>query len=260
LGRIEQWRNRFGFLVDALRIRQMVSFVLGILPVWFREGKARVPIRCWSDILAYNEVFRVRVYDAVLADEAPSTFCDLGCQSGMVILRMASLGCRPGKALLIDANPLAVDRCRMNLRSAKLDGYSLLLGAVGCAADQDGGLQKTISFSVRPSELECQLAKHGRQKGDTLVEVPVIDLEAAWVNEIGDIPCELLKMDVEGAETAVLRHDKNFLARVQRVVLEWHEPFSSRRSVEAMLRDLGFGHFETVCDGDRSGVVFARKR
>lgn len=259
LDRVEALRKRFGFLVDAMRIRQVVSFFLGMMPLRLRQGGLRVPIRCWSDILAYNEIFRVRVYDSVLGKESLGAVCDLGCQSGMMILRMASLGCAPRKALLIDANPLAVARCRANLKGAQLKGYSILHGAVGCSGNGAADCKQTISFSVRPSELECQLSEFGQQRGDKVINVPVIDLEFAWTNEVGDVPCELLKMDIEGAEIGVLRNDTKFLRRVRRVVLEWHEPFTDRQGAEFMLRGLGFDDVETVCEGERSGVLFACK-
>jgi FkbM family methyltransferase len=260
LDRVEKLRQRFGFLVDVLRIRQLVSFVLGVLPIQFRQGGMTVPIRCWSDILAYNEIFRVRVYDAVLTAEAPNAVCDLGCQSGLMILRMASLGCAPRKALLIDANPSAIARCRANLKSARLERYSIIHGAVGCSRNETDWQGRTVQFGVRPSELECRLATSGRQKGDKVIDVPVVDLETAWIKSIGDVPCELLKMDVEGAEVGVLENDQSFLSRVQRVVLEWHEPFTNRRSAEFTLRGLGFVDVETICNGESSGVLFASKK
>lgn len=259
LDRVEKLRQRFGFLVDVLRIRQLVSLVLGVLPLHIRQGGLAIPIRCWSDILAYNEIFRVRVYDAVLGREALSAVCDLGCQSGMMMLRMASLGCAPRKALLIDANPLAVERCRANLKSARFERYSIIHGAVGCSRDETDGQGHTVQFGVRPSELECRLAASGRQRGDKVIDVPVVDLETAWTKSIGDVPCELLKMDVEGAEVGVLENDQRFLARVQRVVLEWHEPFTNRRSAELTLRNLGFDDVETICEGESSGVLFGRR-
>jgi hypothetical protein len=107
--------------------------------------------------------------------------------------------------------------------------------------------------------LECRLSECGRQRGDKIIDVPVIDLEVAWIKKVGDLPCELLKMDIEGAEIGVLRNDTKFLKRVQRIVLEWHEPFTDRLGAEGMLRGLGFDDIVTVCDGDRSGVLFGRR-
>jgi FkbM family methyltransferase len=256
LARMERLRQRFGFWVDLLRIRQIFNRLLTWVPLYRGAAGDRVRMQCWSDLLAYNEIFRAGIYDVVFDDHPVATFCDLGSQSGMALLRLASRSGAPQHALLVDGNPHAVERCRRNMYAAGLgDAVRVVHGAVGCADPGSG----TTGFVLRENELECALAAgQGTERAKT-VEVPVISLDKAWLEYAGDVPCDLLKMDIEGAELDVLRNDRAFLSRVHAIVLEWHDPPAARAVVIEMLRSLGFADVRVLCEGIRSGVVFSRR-
>lgn len=256
LARMDLLRRRFGFWVDLLRIRRIVNLLLTCVPVYRGTDDARVRMRCWSDILAFNEIFRAGIYDTVFDAKPVATFCDLGCQSGMALLRLAWRSGSPRHALLVDGNPRAVERCRRNVRSAALGGrVHVLHGAVGRADAANGATR----FILRDNELECALAGDAGSEREKTVDVPAISLERAWLENVGDIPCDLLKMDIEGAELDVLRKEKPFLSRVREVVLEWHDPPADRAIVIGLLQSLGFGDFRVLCEGKQSGVVFCRR-
>ena len=256
--RLESLRRRLGFIIDALCIRQIASCVLSIIPVRRTADGASVRIRCWSDILAYEEIFTGGIYDSVF-DAAPvATYCDLGCQSGMAILRLVNRSGPPACSLLIDGNPRAVARCRENVREAGIRHAVVVHGAVGCGAgDAHDG---TVHFKIVPNELECCVAEIGATPMVALtLPVPAIDLEAAWREHCGDVSCELLKMDIEGAELNVLRTESRLLKRVQRCVLEWHDPPASLAEITNMLRTHGFVDIESIWQRDSTGVLTCRR-
>lgn len=256
LARMERLRQRFGFWVDLFRIRKVVNRLLTWVPLYRGQTGARVRIRCWSDLLAFNEIFRAGIYDVVFDTGPVATFCDLGCQSGMALLRLTARSGAPQHALLVDGNPRAVERCRLNVRGAALDhGVRVVHGAVGCAAPGAG----TTRFILRDNELECALAAGPGVERAKTVEVPIIFLEKVWLENVGDIACDLLKMDIEGAELDVLRNERAFLSRVRRIVLEWHDPPHAREVVIERLRSLGFVDVRVLCEGDRSGVLFCQR-
>ena len=91
------------------------------------------------------------------------------------------------------------------------------------------------------------------------VDVPVIDLEKLWLESVGDVPCDLCKMDIEGAELGVLHHESVFLARVRRCVLEWHDPPASRDAVSDLLQKEGFTDITVICQGEKSGVLYCQR-
>lgn len=256
LQRMATLQRRFGFVVDALRVRQWVSWLLERVPLRRRSDATTVRIRCWSDILAYGEIFRGGIYDSVFDGGRCATYCDLGCQSGMALLRLAARSGPPHRSLLIDGNPAAVARARENVREAGLAGVAVVHGAVGCGA----ATGSTATFVLVPNELECGLAgRHDASRAARAVEVPVIDLESAWRGHVGDLPCDLLKMDVEGAELDVLVAEGRFLARVRRCVLEWHDPPAARDRVVALLEGHGFTDIRTVWEGGPTGVLDCRR-
>lgn len=257
LNRLESLRQRFGFWVDAFRVRQILTWLLARSPVRVRSGNAKIRIRCWSDLLAYAEIFRVGIYDPVFDGHAVNTYCDLGCQSGFALLRLAQRSGNPKKAVLIDGNPRAIERCQGNVRAAALQGVHVVHGAVGCNSH---AAEQTVRFTLRPNELECALETAKKVDIATVsVDVPVVDIEKLWLERVGDVPCDLLKIDVEGAEMGVLRHDVDFLSRVQRCVLEWHDPPATRSSVIDLLVERGFVEVTPLCEGEKSGVLYCRR-
>jgi hypothetical protein len=40
---------------------------------------------------------------------------------------------------------------------------------------------------------------------------------------MGDVPCDLLKVDIEGAELDFFKTEPDFLKRVQTIFVEWHK-------------------------------------
>lgn len=256
LARMEHLRRRFGFWVDVLRIRQIFNRLVALVPLYRGPAGNRVRMQCWSDLLAYNEIFNAGIYDVVFDGRPVATFCDLGCQSGMALLRLASRSGPPQHALLVDGNPRAVERCRRNVRAAGLDDtVRVVHGAVGCP-DPGAGM---AGFVLRENELECALSVGQLMERVKTVDVPVIALEQAWLGYVGDVPCNLLKMDIEGAELGVLRNEGAFLSRVHAIVLEWHDPPAARAAVIELLRSLGFADVRVLCEGKGTGVFFCQR-
>ena len=168
--RLESLRRRLGFIIDALCIRQIASCVLSIIPVRRTADGASVRIRCWSDILAYEEIFTGGIYDSVF-DAAPvATYCDLGCQSGMAILRLVNRSGPPACSLLIDGNPRAVARCRENVREAGIRHAVVVHGAVGCGARDRPAILSSLAralFEARLVVHSAHIATYGERAVDT---------------------------------------------------------------------------------------------
>jgi FkbM family methyltransferase len=252
---MERMRKTFGFWVNLFRIREVTNLFLSWIPVYARHERALLRIRCWSDILAFSEIFCAGVYDKAF-DEDVTTYCDLGCQSGMSLLRLASRRTAPRHSVLVDANPRAVARCTANLLASNIPGVHVLHGAVACGIADRG----TAKFTLRPNELECSLAaEEPAGRNCTVIDVPTVALEPTWLRHVGDLPCDLLKMDIEGAELAVLLNEQEFLKRVRRCVLEWHSPPLSREAVLNLLRQRGFSEIDLLYDGPTSGLLYCRR-
>lgn len=254
---IESLRKRTLFLINLFRVREGVTFFLSRFPMTLTKDHQPIRIRCWSDILAYTEIFHVGIYDKVFEKLEVRTLLDLGCQSGMTLMRLASKAKRPIQGILIDANPLAIQRCQSNIASAGLEGVHVFFGAVGCALHAMNSEKTMASFVVRPNELESSLSDYGSKAKEVSIEVPVLNVHALWEKQMGEQECDLLKIDIEGAEEEFLRSEQGFLRKTKACLVEWHSPHSTSHSLEISLRAAGFTHFEVQCEGEKSGVLFA---
>ncbi|MFC5455667.1 FkbM family methyltransferase [Prosthecobacter fluviatilis] len=111
--------------------------------------------------------------------------------------------------------------------------------AVGEAASEKGGLltdsrRDDMNFVIAPG---CERHSSMNQKGIT---VPVSTLDVMF----SDLPrCDLLKIDVEGAELAVLRGASRLLKSTSKVLIEAGDPNSVRHGSSA---DELLAHLETA--------------
>jgi FkbM family methyltransferase len=258
--RLKVWRVLqlgFGPFLSFFCFRQLISRLLEIraqlIPL---NHSSSISIRCWSDIVAYLEIFYTGVYDPVFSKAAIETYCDLGCQSGFALFRLGCLTQPPRQGLLIDGNPYAIQRCKKNLLQSHYQGIYIVHGVVGW---DRGKFDDSAPFTICPNELECSLAQGSiPQKGAAEIRVPVIDLEREWLRLMGPRACDLLKIDVEGAEKFILRNDSHFFARVKKCVLEWHGSVTNRMEITALLEKQGFGEFEILWDSPQAGILACR--
>lgn len=246
----------FGPFLRLFCLRQLVSRLLEAYPLPILLKHSSISIRCWSDILAYLEIFYTGVYDPVFSKTPIRTYCDLGCQSGFALFRLGNLTHPPTQGLLIDGNPHAIRRCKKNLLDSRYQGIHVVHGVVGCGGGEFHG---SAPFLIRPNELECSLAQGSfPTKESDVIPVPVVTLEKEWLRLIGPRTCDLLKIDVEGAEKIILQKDSIFFSRVKRCVLEWHGSTTNRTEITTLLERLGFGEFEDLWVSPQAGVVACR--
>jgi FkbM family methyltransferase len=245
-----------GPFLEFFSIRQVFSHLLGIISIRLPLGQSAISIRCWSDIVSYMEIFQTAIYDPVFLKAPIETYCDLGCQSGFALFRLGSIKRPPVQGLLIDGNPHAIQRCKKNILQSNYKGIQIIHGVVGWHENERNGF---APFVVHPNELESSLVdKLSAKKGSAFLQVPVVNLEKEWLRHIGPRPCDLLKVDVEGAEKIVLQKDSAFFTRVKRCVLEWHGSSTNQLEIIALLERLGFGEFEILWDSPQAGVLACR--
>jgi FkbM family methyltransferase len=184
---------------------------------------------CW---VVYNEIFERRCYDRADDPVPPGgVIVDVGAHVGLFALYSA-LTWRPARHVAIEAAPPAVDLLRHNVAANRLDGVQVVHAAVG-----DGHGTATLTYfpqlpgnsTLHPEVKQAELAAFGprsRRRMKTMFdegvryEVPVRPLGDLLP---GDLPgrIELLKVDVESAEAAVLRGiSADVWPHIARVVVE----------------------------------------
>jgi hypothetical protein len=48
-------------------------------------------------------------------------------------------------------------------------------------------------------------------------------MEERWLKLVGEEPCDLLKLDIEGSELDFIRNETAFLQRTKTIFIEWHK-------------------------------------
>jgi hypothetical protein len=94
----------------------------------------------------------------------------------------------------------------------------------------------------------------------TKLQMPCINLEQNWSKLFGDEPCDLLKIDIEGAEMNFFSNETNFLNRVRVILIEWHKWKVSLAGIEKFLSSRDFYLKSVLADEPTAGTaIFFRK-
>jgi hypothetical protein len=134
---------------------------------------------------------------------------------------------------------------------------------LGLAGFESG--KKEADFLVNPAshiastatgKLNPDVPSAGRS---VRVTVPCIDVEAAWIQRFGDVPIDVLKVDIEGMELELFRNAPGLLARSSRLLFEWHKWQVSIADCTEVLTAAGFENPVTVWEDAQHGLAFCRR-
>ena len=143
------------------------------------------------------------------------------------------------RVLALEANPVTFALLRKNISHNGLDDVR----AIHAALAPEAG---TISFFTSESD------EQPGAWGDSVIQQPwhegettaVVEVPAVTLSSLLTEPIDLLKLDIEGLETAVLEEAASWLSPVRRVILEFHgtrrNPGNSISRVIEILRAAGF--------------------
>lgn len=192
--------------------------------------------------------------------EGIRTFADLGCNVGYFTCWLChQLKSTQLKGLMADANADAVEDARWHVTTNNLRNVHVLHGLVGT-----GGKGGQASFFVHTSNV-CSTATPpdislGEANTWTQIQVPCIGIEENWHKYLGNEPCDLLKIDIEGSEMDFFRNETIFLRRVQTILIEWHKWRVSLGEIEGFLSKEGFSLKSILHEDAGLGTaIFARK-
>jgi FkbM family methyltransferase len=236
-------------------LRDSFHFSNWPLILWKRLRKERTVVYRFSghsiecdtqlgDHYSAKEVLGRGVYDPYIRQACPHSTCayvNVGANIGAFDLAIARLGYEIAYALSIELNPHTFARLVRNLERNHLDRVQPL--NVGIADIRD-----TIEFTPCSHSLADSLYAANR-KGTALAEtlaVPLQPLEEALRSSgFYEKSFDLLKLDCEGAEYAIIRSTPcEILKCFRHIVMELHPPPASE-SVEAVYEKLGQCGFKT---------------
>jgi FkbM family methyltransferase len=208
------------------------------------EPGLSAPLDHWDAFIAFSETFLSNEYGNLFQRiPLPGRWLDLGCHRGYFSLWVAWEKARqgigdPGHALLIDADPRAetwfknLQKCNPTLKD-----FRFLQGAVATpeSGDQISFAQREGMGSVHPGDMPVDIHE--------LITVPRLKTETVVASLAP--PYDLIKVDIEGAEFALLETMGGLIAQARHLVIEWHGWNDGGVSAQARLSKaaaaLGFG-------------------
>ncbi len=194
----------------------------------------------WSGIHGRWEGAALRVWSRAVQEAG--TICDVGANSGLYTLAAAALNPR-ARVVAVEPVPRVYARLAENVA---LNGYPCLL-LKAAASDRDGGgeLWDYPAEHVLAASLERPEASLGfRPTSVSLVRLDTLVAQGLLP------PPDLLKIDVEGHEAAVLRGLGDHLAaRRPTLIVEVLSDHAATAVAEAV-RGLGYRVFDLAAEGE----------
>ena len=207
--------------------------------IWLREGT--------TDLGTFDEIFVKGLYRGVVEQTANSEYIlDLGSNVGLATryfassfpkARICSIEPDPDNFTLLERNVstlLASGHCRALRVAAWSRNQVLNLSHVpeGSAFDS---VTVTDSSASTPRSVE----------GLTITEI---------LRRVGFPRIDILKMDIEGAESEILRGDVEWLERTRSIAVEFHGNSRSESRFDALMSEHGF----KIDDSHRFTVIARR--
>jgi FkbM family methyltransferase len=192
-----------------------------------------------GELYLYQEIFRDAAYEQHPAFRLQPGWrvVDAGANIGVFSLRAARAGCV--RVLAIEPDPITFARLVRHVRLNCAESVIPLAVAVGAnprrAVYRRGGASTTGRISRRGESAPADAA-------EIVVEVEPL---AQLLDRHGLDTVNLLKIDVEGDEAEVLQGAVPALARIERVVMEYHGEERLAES-ESLLASQGFRRVMTA--------------
>ena len=199
------------------RYQRTATTLLGEPPIEILDSE--------SFLMMYEEIVKEDIYSFPAARPNPFII-DGGANVGVSVLRFKELY-PAARVLAFEPDEAAFALLERNVASRSLTDVTLVLGALA-------GVEARRAF-IAEGSYAGRLSRPGETSGQN---VPTVRLRPYL-----DTTVDLLKLNIEGAETEVLEDCADLLDRVERIVLEYHsfagEPQSLARLL-GVLSNAGF--------------------
>ncbi|MGC1272192.1 MAG: FkbM family methyltransferase [Planctomycetaceae bacterium] len=155
-----------------------------------------------------------------------STVWDIGANVGLYTLASSRAVGNGGRVYAFEPMPRNLEHLR---RHIAMNGLANVIVVPSAASDADGMLRMAEGDS--PSEF------HADERGEFEIEAIALD---RWQSECGGPPPEVVKIDVEGAETQVLRGAATTFSRDRPVIFLALHGDAQRRDCRELLTGWGY--------------------
>jgi len=200
--------------------------LIGVLP----DGNLIFyPLDDFKLLSIISEIYHKKIYD-VREIRNFNFICDVGAHIGLFTLRISKQAPN-GKIISIEANPT---NFKFLLKNVLINGLSKRVYALNIAAGQRKG--RTILWLSTSSRGDSSTKRWHNAGSAGHLLVDMLPLDDLLPNTI----CDLMKIDVEGAETDVLRGLEKCCTKIKRLVMEIHIPVVSETEIYEWLHNHDF--------------------
>ncbi|HKN94506.1 MAG TPA: FkbM family methyltransferase [Thermoleophilaceae bacterium] len=216
-----------------------------------RDGVRRIRLRDGTvlsyrlnrgDVQGLREVWMGHTYRLPVALEPVETIVDLGANIGLTSVYLARRY-KPQRLIAVEPEPENARLANLNLRQNAIAG-ELIEAAVG---PSDGS---ALFARARESNVG--------HLGDSGLEVRVMSMKTLLSQLPDNVPIDILKLDIEGGEAALLEGDRGWLARVRVLIAEFHPEQVDYPRLVQLLRDEGFEYVPAGSVHPNSADTFYR--
>jgi FkbM family methyltransferase len=253
----------FHRIVRATRVRHAVNAAFRVYPLRRRlPSGLEYRVRFFESVLVAHLLFARRSYDFGIDWGNIRTFADLGANVGYfpVLVADESRHRHALAGVAVEANPRLMEDVEWHLRRNGLEGVKSVCGFVGA---EPGEAEKDFfvyTANVASSEFAVEDPAFPSIGDWDKIRVPTLSMEDVWTKAVGEKRCDLLKIDIEGSEARFVKHERAFLGRVDRIIIEWHDFIVPRDDSHERLLEMGFELRADDHESDRfSNCYYARK-
>lgn len=200
-----------------------------------------------TDLTTAYEVFVARLYSPVVTREAPRFVVDVGSNVGYTCVLWGHKF-PEAEILAFEPHPVHLRQMRTNLRLNRLEGRVRVVAAAA----------STAPGRARFSDAENESSLLVGAAGERTLEVDVVD----FFREVGDRFIDLLKMDIEGGEYALLEDPRFAQLKIGRIALEWHrkpDHPDGKEWCKRRLSELGYQVYEEFQPLETVGILYAQR-
>ncbi len=245
--------------LKIFKVHLIVEWIFKTFPQRKQFGKFSYSVGSLEAWLVEKEIFKEGIYDGVFDLANIRTFADLGCNRGFFGVWLASKTRSDLKGILVEANPFLIPEIQALLKMNHFSKMQVLQGAAG--AGMGGG---EVEILIPPTDVGAGLSDttFDSLKGDHCERVHVLALSIGkiWGEKFpSGERCDFLKLDIEGAELRFFKEEGDFLALVDRLVVEVHERSVPIEKIRDLIAQNGFAiKQENKADSETSLIFAAR--
>ncbi|RJP71280.1 MAG: FkbM family methyltransferase [Ignavibacteriales bacterium] len=193
----------------------------------FLDYKITVP-DCLSFVWQFKEIFADENYKFNSHSSSPIIY-DCGANIGLSCIYFKKLF-PSSKIKAFEAEPAIAEILKNNLKDNRITDVQVITAAVW---NDDKG----VDFSSEGADGSSMFADGKKSRVNSIRLKDYIEKEER---------IDLLKLDIEGAETEVIRDCRNNLGNVQHLFVEYHSYVENRQTLDELLKiitDAGFRYF-----------------